>query len=214
MQHSLESLVQILGKLPGVGPRQARRFAYALTRQKGMLGNELAFSIQNLKGFVFSCELCGATSVGDGNICSNCSKDNRDPKTLALVANQEDYDSLCESDKFRGMVAIVPFPHKIELAETMHVVEKSYIPKTLEFWKNKGLEEIILAFPISPEGEIMESIMLDYLEHGDFENKTNNASNQKINITTLGRGMSLGSRLSESDDETIRYALQSRKRAI
>ncbi len=203
---NLENLIKILGKLPGIGPRQARRFAYAFTRQNGILGNELINVLSSLKGHTFSCQLCGATSIGDGPICDVCSKENREPKILALVASQEDYDSLYNMENYRGMMAIVPFPIKIELAENINVLEKSYIPQTISYWVNKGLEEIILAFPISPEGEIMESMTLDFLE--------NLKEDKKPTITSLGRGMSLGSRLSESDDETIRYALGNRKRAI
>ncbi len=204
MGNTLESLIKALGKLPGVGPRQARRFAYALTRQNSQLGIEVSNIISSLKGTVFSCSLCGATSVGIAPTCNICSRESRDPRTLALVAGQEDYDSLYNMENYRGMLAIVPFPVKIEMAKDVDVLKKSYIPKTLEHWQNKGLEEIILAFPISPEGEIMESMTIDYLETLDL----------KITITSLGRGMSLGSRLSESDDETIRYALGNRKRAI
>lgn len=201
---TIETLITILNKLPGVGPRQARRFAYALTRQNGQLSQELTNVLNSLKGTVFSCNLCGATSIGTGVICAVCSTENRNPKILALVATQEDYDSLHGMDNYRGMIAIVPYPAKIESVQNTDPITKSYIPKTIAHWANKGLEEIILAFPISPEGEIMESMMLDYLE----------TNKNTISITSLGRGMSLGSRLSESDDETIRYALGNRKRAI
>ncbi len=203
---AIENLIQILGKLPGVGPRQARRFAYALTRQNGSLGKELMNTIKSLDGHVFSCALCGATSIGDAEICNVCSQENRDPKILTLIANQEDYDSLYNMDNYRGMMAIVPFPTKIETVKDTDVVGKSYIPNTINYWINKGLEEIILAYPISPEGEIMESMTIDFLEKIKDE--------LKPKITTLGRGMSLGSRLSEADDETIKYALGNRKRAI
>lgn len=207
--YNLDSLIKILVKLPGIGQRQARRFAYSLTRQHGALANELVNTLNNLKGHVFSCNLCGATSLGNGPVCSVCSSENRNPKILTLLANQEDYDSLYTIESYRGMLSIVPFPIKIELADELHVIEKSYIPKTLEYWMEKGLEEIILAFPISPEGEVMESMMLDYLE--TIHDKL---TENKVTITSLGRGMSLGSRLSESDDETIRYAIDNRKRAI
>ena len=206
MGNSLDNLIKILSKLPGVGPRQARRFAYALTRQNGQLGNELISVVNSLKGSFFSCELCGATSVGVAPICNVCSRENRDPRTLALVAGQEDYDSLYNMENYRGMLAIVPFPVKIEMVEDVDVIKKSYIANTIKHWMEKGLEEIILAYPISPEGEVMESMTIDFLE--------NLLDDTKINITTLGRGMSLGARLSEADDETIRYALGSRKRAI
>lgn len=210
---SIESLIKILSRLPGVGSRQARRFAYALTRQNSTLGNELTTILKNLKDQVFSCELCGATSVGTGNVCDVCSRENRDPRIVALVASQEDYDSLHNAENYRGMLAIVPFPVKIETAEHTGVIEQSYIPNTLKYWMNKGLEEIILAFPISPEGEIMESITIDYLDIL-AEKATTSAVFKKPTVTSLGRGMSLGARLSESDDETIRYSLQNRKRAI
>lgn len=206
---NIDNLIKILGKLPGVGPRQARRFAYALTRNNGILSNELTNTLNSLKGTIFSCNLCGATSLGVGPICNVCSGENRNPKILTLIANQEDYDSLYTIESYRGMMTIVPFPIKIEMAENVNVIEKSYIPKTIEYWMEKGLEEIILAFPISPEGEVMESMMLDYLE--TIHDKLNE---NKVSITSLGRGMSLGSRLSESDDETIRYAIDNRKRAI
>lgn len=209
---NIESLIKTLGRLPGVGPRQARRFAYALTRQNGALGNELTNILKSLKDQVFSCELCGATSVGAGTVCNVCSRENRDPRILALVASQEDYDSLHNAENYRGMLVIVPFPVKIETADHTSVIEKSYIPNTLQHWINKGLEEIILAFPISPEGEIMESITLDYLD--TLSEEPLESVRGKFTITSLGRGMSLGARLSESDDETIRYSLQNRKRAI
>lgn len=204
--YNIENLIKILTKLPGIGPRQARRFAYALTRQNGSLANELINSLNTLKGHVFSCNLCGATSLGDGPTCKVCTQENRNPKILTLVANQEDYDSLYIIENYRGMLAVVPFPVKIESSEDVDIIEKSYIPNTIKHWKNLGLEEIILAFPISPEGEVMESTLLDYLE--------THKETSSLSITSLGRGMSLGGRLSEADDETIRYALQSRKRAI
>lgn len=203
----IEALTKILSKLPGVGPRQARRFAYALTRQNSSLGNELSNILYRLKNAVYSCELCGATKSGDGPICHTCSRDNRDPKTLTLVTSQEDYDSLLNIESYRGMLAIAPFPPKIEMINNIESIINSHIPHSLEYWSKKGLEEIIIAFPISPEGEIMETLILDYLE------KELGADN-KITISNLGRGMSLGSRLSDTDDETIRYALSSRKRAI
>jgi recombination protein RecR len=203
---NLESLIKTLGKLPGVGPRQARRFAYALTRQNGILANEVSNILNSLKGTAFSCNLCGATSIGVGPVCDVCSTENRDPKILALVATQEDYDSLWNMENYRGMLAIVPFPIKIESVQNEDPITKSYIQNTISHWVTKGLEEIILAFPISPEGEIMESMMLDFLDKMKDD--------LKPTITSLGRGMSLGSRLSESDDETIRYALGNRKRAI
>ena len=124
---NIDNLIKILGKLPGVGPRQARRFAYSLTRHNGILANELINTLNNLKGNVFSCNLCGATSLGTGPICNVCNIENRNPKILTLVANQEDYDSLYTIESYRGMLAIVPFPIKIEMVENINIIEKYFL---------------------------------------------------------------------------------------
>lgn len=206
MNNAFELLIKSLNKLPGVGQRQAKRFAYALTKNNNHLANEVINIVKSLDGKIFSCILCGATSLGNEKICTNCDPKTHDLTTLTLVANQEDYDSLVNIKKYRGLLAIAPFPGKIELAENTDPLTGSYLSKTISYWKEKGLEEIIMAYPISPEGEIMESMTIDFLE--------NIKLNFSIKVTSLGRGMSLGSRLSEVDDETINYALGNRKRAI
>lgn len=206
--NTIDNLVNTLLKLPGIGKRQAKRFAYALTKEHGKLGQELGNILKNIQKEVFTCVLCGSVSVGIDEYCENCNN-SRNARVLALVANQEDYETLVQLEKYRGNIAIVPFPYKIELADKTNTIENSYIAKTIEYWKQKGLEEIILAFPITPEGSIMENLITEYIE------KINQESEEKhILITALGRGMSLGSRMADSDNETVGFALETRKRLL
>lgn len=206
--NKFDLLVKSFLKLPGVGPRQAKRFAYVLVKDGAFLAKEFEKILAGIDKEITTCSICGSFSVNNTSVCENCSspKNNR---ILAFVSSQEDYESLTQNESFMGNIVIVPFPAKIELTENwQHILEKGYIPKTIHYWQEKGLEEILLAFPLTPEGKIMESITIDFLE----DLLKSKVLQPNIQVSSLGLGMSLGSRMAETDNETIKFALESRKR--
>lgn len=202
--NSIEKLTQIFSQFPGIGPRQARRFVYyLLTRNNGTL-QELSKNILDLKNDVTMCADCHRFYEKKNihtSFCSICSNENRDHTVLMLVQRDVDLESIEKNGEFKGTYFVlggsVPILEKepekrIRIHELRIMIEK----------KKEELKEIIIAMNWNPEGENTA----DYVEK--FLNSIIN--NDKIKISHLGKGLSMGTELEYADKDTLKNALRNR----
>lgn len=197
----IEHLAQLLNELPGIGPRQSKRLAYALILKSKHYSDELSRAIADVREGVRNCSLC-MRYVSEKhlvhNLCQICRNDSRDPAVLMIVARDVDLQSIERSGFYKGRYFV--------LGGTVPVLEKS--PETfirLRELKSRmenefDISEIILAYSQTPEGEHTARLV---------EEAVRNA-NMSLTITHLGRGLSTGTELEYSDNETIRNALRNR----
>lgn len=209
--NSIDKLIQIFSGFPGVGPRQARRFVYyLLTRQNGAL-EEFSKNILELKEDVVMCSECGRffqTKNKSGSICNICSDQNRDQTTLMLVQRDIDLESVERNAKsaqnggFNGVYFVlggsVPIlekepDKKIRIKALQNIVEKRI---------KEGLKEIIIAVNWNPEGESTGNYVEKILKPLTLKNK--------IKISHLGKGLSMGAELEYTDPDTLKNALRNR----
>jgi recombination protein RecR len=203
----LDKLTAHFEKFPGVGLRQARRFAFHILTLPKTDTNEIAKLITSLSDSVTECESCHRFFSESGNQqarCKVCRDENRDTSKLLIVARDSDIDAIERSRVYDGyyfvLGATVPLlanpadQQKVRAGTLKAKVEKAVASSTLK--------EVILAFSVNPDGEntsrFIESLLKDYED------------NNHLTISYLGRGLSTGSELEYADPETIKSALKNR----
>jgi recombination protein RecR len=211
--NSIEKLIQIFSNFPGVGPRQARRFVYYLLTRADNTLVELGEHIGDLKKDVVICEDCQRFFQSKNNkatLCNICADQTRDNSTVMLVQRDADLESVeknglsAQAGGFRGTYFVlggsVPILEK-EPEKRIRIKElKTFLDKKIK----GGLKEIIIAVNWNPEGE----------NTGDYVKKVIKNTlpqHQNIKISTLGKGLSMGTELEYTDSDTLRNALKNRE---
>jgi recombination protein RecR len=198
MTDSLQRLTSFFERFPGIGPRQAQRFVQYLLRSSPTLRRELIDALSGLSDSVHQCSSCMRFHAGEKKMCATCSNPERDAKMLTVVASDADLAALERSGTFRGYYFVLG--GTISLAsEKTNGLRISQLLKSIP--ERKSLQEIILAFPANPEGDVTAVHVRE---------KLTEIVPSSLNITTLGRGLSTGSELEYADPETIKDAFESR----
>ena len=202
--NSFDKLITHFEKFPGIGARQARRFVFHILTLPKEEANELAALITGLQDTVIECTGCRRffAQNGGGTECAVCSGFSRDSSKLMVVERDSDIQAIERAGQYDGFYFVlggtIPLLDSKEKAPLRGNGLKKVVGERLE----KGLNEIILAFSVNPDGEntqrYVESLLKDDLE------------NTEVKISHLGRGLSTGSELEYADPETIKNALKSR----
>ncbi len=200
----IDKLIEYFKEFPGIGERQAKRFVYFLLRKNPNYVNELGKTIIETKNSISQCQSCFLFFYGQNKkICEVCADSNTDSTSLLIVEKDADFESIKRSQKYHGMYFIlgglIPIvtketPNFVRIKELKNIVEKRA--------KDGKLKEIILALSINPQGEHTDLYLREILS---AIQKT-----YKLNVVSLGRGLSTGTELEYSDSETIKSALQNR----
>lgn len=202
---NLEKLIQQFERFPGIGARQAKRFAFHILTLPPAEVEELARLISTLPLSVTECTRChrffSAHSPTETR-CNICDDPNRDHTKLMVVERDSDVVALERAGAYDGLYFVlggtVPLLQNPDTGKLRGSALKAAVASTLE----GGLTEIILAFSVNPDGEntsrFVEQLLRDTL-HG-----------QTVTMSQLGRGLSTGSELEYADPETIKNALQNR----
>lgn len=193
----IQQLIESFGRFPGIGPRQAKRFVFFLLTQPKSFHTELANLLRDLDKDITRCSKCHRyfTASQGESICSICVGKNRNANLLMVVEKDVDLDNIERSGVYDGLYFVlggtVPIldeePHKrIRSKELRKYVDDSFF------------DEIILAMSANPDG--------DYT--AEYVRKLLKDCGAKISL--LGRGLSTGSELEYSDQETIKNAFENR----
>lgn len=194
---ALEDLIEQLGKLSGVGPRTAERYALGILKRNSHDAKELANALKNLHSSLKTC-----------------------PKTFALIDSSEDMSSLyTDPTRSKQLVAVVEDAIDIVSLEktgqfkgTYHVLggvispidgigpEQLHLNELIKRIKDDKVEELILAINASVEGESTALYLQDMLKQANVE----------VKITRLARGLPVGIDLEYADQITLKHALQGR----
>jgi recombination protein RecR len=201
MNDSFEKLKEMFGHFPGIGPRQAERFAYYLLGKDNAYLEEFKSLITTIKRDVVQCGECMRFFAKRNNAteCSICTNPNRDMETLMVVSKDNDLQTIEKSGAFEGryfiLGGLVPILEKVPERRVRLNALKTRIEK------NQNIKEVVLALSATHEGEntgdIVESIVKEV--------------NPNIRISRLGRGLSTGLEIEYSDSDTIRAALNNKK---
>jgi recombination protein RecR len=203
----LDKLTELFRQFPGVGPRQARRFAYFLLSRNGAFREALAAEIASLKDKVKYCSACGRLFVmarpERAIICSICADSSRSAATLMVVEKDVDLEAVERANVYKGRYFVLGGTMPLNGDKTA-VNERAdqLLNSTAERVSKNGLEEIILALSTTPEGEYTAARIAEKLKTANLDG---------LKITKLGRGLSSGLELEYSDTDTLKNALEGRK---
>ena len=205
----IDKLTEIFKEFPGIGERQARRFVYFLMSRTPAYNENLTGLVSELKKEIAQCGECfrffivgkNPTKDGASKICDICSNIHTDSSILMIVEKDSDLESVKKSRVYNGKYFI--------LGGLVPIVEKN-TKKRIRIEELKGkikndkkLKEIILAFSISPQGDHTDSYVREQIK--DIVEKL------KIKISSLGKGLSTGTELEYSDNDTLKNALKNRQ---
>ncbi len=205
LMNNLDKLISHFEKFPGIGARQARRFAFHILTLPAPDTEELASLITSLRSTVTECHSCHrffSRNGGSATLCSICDSVNRDHTKLLIVSSDSDVQALEKSGTYEGLYFVlggtVPLLSEKESGKVRGGALKAMVGERVP----AGLNEIILGFAVNPDGEntgrYVTTLLKELIEK------------HSIKVSELGRGLSTGSELEYADPETIRSALKNR----
>ena len=218
----IDKLTEIFKEFPGIGERQAKRFVYFLMSRNPAYSENLAELIKDLKKETTQCKECfrffillkNLPAQAGEKICDICANMNTDSSTLMIVEKDSDLESIRKSRVYHGkyfvLGGLVPIVEKntksrVRILELQEKIKRDFGIKpasTREDSSTRG-REIILAFSISPQGDHTDTYVRQQLK--DIADKLS------IKISSLGKGLSTGTELEYSDNDTLKNALKNRQ---
>ena len=200
MDH-IDELARALARLPGIGPRQGKRFVYYLLAAPASERTKLAGLIDSLGAEVHQCPDClRFYTDAKKTLCTYCSDTLRDSTVLMLVEKDQDLSAVERAGTYRGRYLVLG--GVLTLSGKGAIREKELLQAVEKRIKN-GLKEIVLALSATSEGEHTADHIRQLLA----------PYRDSVKISALGRGLATGSELEYSDPETLRAALTNRKEA-
>src|SRR6201997_5033062 len=143
----IERLIQLLAKLPGLGPRSARRAALALLKKRDTLLEPLADSLREAADAILTCEVCG--NLDTQSPCTICSDNRRDPHLLCVVEDVADLWALERAGVFRGRYHVLG--GSLSALDGMTPEKLNVAPLAARV--ANGVDEVILAMNATVEGQ-------------------------------------------------------------
>ena len=214
---TIEKLTEVFKEFPGIGERQAKRFVYFLMSRNPAYAENMSLLIKDLKKEISQCKDCFRFFIhkDKNKICEICSNPNIDSSTLMIIEKDSDLESIRKSRTYHGkyfvLGGLVPIVEKNtknmvrinELISKISTEGGSASGGKSQTHTKSDLQEIILAFSLNPQGE-----HTDFYVRNQIKDITNT---HNIKISSLGRGLSTGTELEYSDNETIKNALKNRQ---
>lgn len=198
---SIDELARALAKLPGIGPRQAKRFVYYLLAAPATERTHLADLIKTIGTHVRQCPEClRFFPTASATVCNYCTDPKRDDTELMVVEKDQDLSAIERAGTYRGRYFVLG--GVLTLSGKGAIREKELL-QAVDRRLQRGLAEVVLALSATSEGEHtadrVRELLAPYRNH--------------IKISILGRGLATGSELEYSDAETLRAAFSNRKEA-
>jgi recombination protein RecR len=187
----IERLIQLLSKLPGLGPRSARRAALALLKKRDTLLEPLADAMKGAAAAIRDCEICG--NLDTVSPCAICADSRRDPHILCVVEDVADLWALERAGVFRGCYHVLGGA----LSALDGVTPERLNIATLQGRLKDRVEEVILAMNATVEGQTTAHYLMDTLSG--------------VKVTRLAHGVPVGGELDYLDEGTLSAAFKARR---
>ncbi len=195
---SIEELAQLFSRLPGIGPRQARRFVYHLLSAPPAERARLSELIASLGKNVSQCKECYRFSATREGLCNYCADTSRDDALLMVVEKDQDLIAVERAGTYKGRYFVLG--GVLTLSGKGAIRERELVA-AVKTRQARGLKEAVLALSATSEGEHTLDRVRELL--APFRDN--------LKLTVLGRGLSTGSELEYADAATLGAALQNRK---
>jgi recombination protein RecR len=189
----IERLIQLLARLPGLGPRSARRAALALIKKREQLMAPLSAALQTAMERIAICRVCG--NIDTANPCTVCTDERRDPSVIVVVEDVADLWALERAQVVNARYHVLggilsPLdgvgPEDLSIDA---LVKRAHAPE---------VKEIILALNATVDGQTTAHYITDLL------------GGANVKVTRLAHGVPVGGELDYLDEGTLTAAIKSR----
>lgn len=190
----IEALIALMARLPGLGPRSARRAVLHLLKKRTLVMEPLALAMARVAETARDCRVCG--NISDDELCPICADPARGKGVICVVEDVSDLWALERAGGFSGRYHV--------LGGTLSALdsvgpEALRIPDLVDRIAGEGVSEVILALNATVEGQTTAHYIAEALAPSG------------VAVSTLGRGVPMGGELDYLDDGTIAAALAARR---
>ena len=192
----IENLIKLISKLPGLGPKSAKRMILKMINNRQELLKPLAQNLSEVCKNVIRCKICG-TLKSNNSPCDNCENKNKKFNKICVVENISDQWAIESSSIFQGYYHILGGTLSNNNSQNK---EDLLINSLVERISRDNIDEVILATSATVEGQTTAFYIQDTLK------KTN------IKISKLAQGLPVGGEIENLDDGTLISAFKNRKK--
>ena len=190
----IEALIELMARLPGLGPRSARRAVLHLIKKRGKVMAPLARAMAEVATTARECATCG--NIGTADICDICRDERRATGEICVVEDVADLWAMERGHAFKGRYHV--------LGGTLSALdavgpEELRIPRLVARIRDEAVREVILALNATVDGQTTAHYIAEALEGSG------------VVVTSLAQGVPIGGELDYLDDGTIQAALRARK---
>ncbi len=196
MNSTVEKLAMLLRRFPGIGFKRAREMAEFLLKENPSFRQELVETIKELDE-VKLCKNCFYYAEPGKDLCYICSSPSRDRSVICVVEDTESVDRIEETGAYTGLYHVLwgivdmkkgqmPDPEKVE--------------RLMQRLSTGEVKEVILAMSATTEGELTAEYIADEIRERGID----------VKITTLARGISVGTEITFASPETLARAIEGR----
>ncbi len=195
MDKDIVSLINIIAKLPGLGPKSSRRLVLHLLQNKSQFMLPVLHLLSTLDGTIKTCTSCG--NLDKYSLCAICEDENRDATTLCVVEEVIDLWALERGNIYSGLYHV--------LGGTLSAIDgKGPEQLNIESLKDKivekNIKEVILAVGTTLDGQTTVNYISKFIR-----------GFSQVKISLLAHGIPMGGEIDYLDDGTLTIALNSRK---
>jgi recombination protein RecR len=189
----IERLIQLLARLPGLGPRSARRAALHLIKKREQLMAPLATAIQTAFDKISVCRTCG--NIDSQNPCTVCTDPRRDPSMIVVVADVADLWALERASAINARYHVLGGTlSPLDGVGPQDLAIDSLVSRA----HDSSVKEVILALNATVDGQTTAHYITDLLHNAD------------VKVTRLAHGVPVGGELDYLDEGTLAAAIRQR----
>jgi recombination protein RecR len=193
--NEIDDLIKLISKLPGLGPKSAKRIVLKLINNKDEIVKPLANTLAQVYKNVTRCNSCGSLK-SSLNECINCENTNKNLNKICVVEDIADQWSIENSNIFQGYFHILGGT----ISSVGHRKEDLLVNSLVERVNRESIDEVILATSATVEGQTTAYYIQDSLK------------NSKVKVTKLAQGLPVGGEIESLDDGTLFSAFKNRSK--
>ncbi|MCT4634956.1 MAG: recombination mediator RecR [Rickettsiales bacterium] len=195
MTSQIDKLIYLLSKVPGVGPRSAKRAVLHLLKYRDQLMFPLAEELSKSAQIIKNCQICG--NIDEKSPCTICSDSKRNQKSICVVESISDLWAIERGHIFNGTFHVLGGTLSASQGVTPDDLSLANLAARI---KTDQVQEVIIATNATLDGQTTAFYITDFL-----------SKETKVHVTRLAYGIPVGGELDYLDDSTLEAALLSRK---
>ena len=193
--NEIEELIRLISKLPGLGPKSAKRIVLKLLNTRDELMKPMVNSLAEVYKNVSRCKVCG-TLISNSVGCRNCNIDDKKFNKICVVENIADQWSIESSGIYQGYFHILGGTLSFSTSQRK---EDLLIPSLVKRAKKDSIEEVIIATSATVEGQTTAHYIKDSLK------------DIRVKVSKLAQGLPVGGEIESLDDGTLFSAFKNRR---